>query len=805
MFNAKGPCCGRSWSIALIGVALGAGVQQVSVAQEAVQSTSLEEVLVTAERRSEDIQKTAVSVSVRDGDDLQQQGKFSLASILEDVPGLQGGAAATPIGTGGSGTDNQAAGLTIRGIPSNVGVGGGITSVASAAAIYVDGVYEGVGGAYDIERVEALRGPQGTLYGRSATSGLVAIHTRNPKLGAFTGNVGVEAGNYSLRHYTGGVNVPLGDTVALRISANKYQRDGFYLPQGGSSDSTDGRVKLLIQPSDTFSLLLGAAIQNNKTSSGGSTSRLPSPDGEIITTPQPSSVSPGENKYRQFWAEMSLDVGFAQLTYLPAYRTWTSDVAVYLRGAPPPGQPTAYFDQFSTTDKDKFWTHEVRLASKPDSKLVWQVGALYYDNTLHNFNAFYRQPSGGFYRSMDVARDTKATSGFAEATYPFTDATRVTGGLRFDQTKVQVNETFLNNLNCVTTIPGGTGSLLYCLPSTGNLAVGVLAGDAGRRVFNKWTYKLRAEHDFTPQNLAYAMISTGVSPGDISLAVDLRPTVVTNGVTVPNPNVNKPVPKEITSETLTAYEIGSKNRFLDDRLQLNGTIYYYDYGAYTVANANVNGSLDAQGNFVVIASPTQFETLSAPVKSYGVELETLFQLTANDRIGLNYSYTKAEFTDKNRPAQGTSRTFGDFFGLDGIPGLVPGRASLSYDHRFILPGGSRLTAGADVRWLSSHLENGLAAPVSKDQATSPAVMAAISPWLNAKAQFVTDFNVNWTSPKGMYSVTGWMRNASDNRYKQAVGIGSVNRTNYASATTFSNITVTPYDPRTYGVVVSVNW
>jgi hypothetical protein len=103
------------------------------------------------------------------------------------------------------------------------------------------------------------------------------------------------------------------------------------------------------------------------------------------------------------------------------------------------------------------------------------------------------------------------------------------------------------------------------------------------------------------------------------------------------------------------------------------------------------------------------------------------------------------------------------------------------------------------------LENGGIGPVSKDQATSAGVLAAITPWLQAKAEFVTDFNVNWTSPEGMYSVTGWMRNASDNRYKQGVGIQNVNRSNFSTASTFSNIAATPYDPRTYGVVFNVKW
>ncbi len=111
--------------------------------------------------------------------------------------------------------------------------GGNITSTAAAAAIYVDDVYNGVGGGYDLDRVEVLRGPQGTLYGRSATSGVVAIYTGNPDASRFSASGASEFGNYDLRHYTAAVNIPLiEDTLALRLSGNLYNRDGYYSAEG---------------------------------------------------------------------------------------------------------------------------------------------------------------------------------------------------------------------------------------------------------------------------------------------------------------------------------------------------------------------------------------------------------------------------------------------------------------------------------------------------------------------------------------------------------------------------------------------
>ena len=90
--------------------------------------------------------------------------------------------------------------------------------------MYVDGVYEGVGSGYDIERVEVLRGPQGTLYGRSATTGVVAFHTRNPTLDGVAGNAAIEFADYDLQHYTAAVNIPMGDKFAARLSGDYYDQ-----------------------------------------------------------------------------------------------------------------------------------------------------------------------------------------------------------------------------------------------------------------------------------------------------------------------------------------------------------------------------------------------------------------------------------------------------------------------------------------------------------------------------------------------------------------------------------------------------
>jgi iron complex outermembrane receptor protein len=147
---------------------------------------------VSAERRTESLQKTAVAVSVREGDELRDEGKFTVNQILEDVPSVS---LQVPYGNAIN-SDVHVPNVSIRGVSSNGAVQGSTSSVVPAVAAYVDGVVNGLGATYDLNRIEVLRGPQGTLYGRSATGGVLNIHTNDPELHEFGGNASVEFGDY---------------------------------------------------------------------------------------------------------------------------------------------------------------------------------------------------------------------------------------------------------------------------------------------------------------------------------------------------------------------------------------------------------------------------------------------------------------------------------------------------------------------------------------------------------------------------------------------------------------------------------
>jgi iron complex outermembrane receptor protein len=755
----------------------GAGADTVGSADQ------LEEVVVTAERRAADVQKTAESISVRDGKDLATEGRYELSQILEDVPGVIGGAA-TSNGAGSAfGSDTSGYGVTIRGIASSVPTAGGVNTIAPATAVYVDGVYEGVGGSYDIDRVEVLRGPQGTLYGRSATSGIVAVHTANPDLNALGGNVSAEAGNYDLQHYEGAVNLPLvDDKLAVRVAGNYYSRNGYYelnySDHGGEVFNKDGKIKLLFKPTDSFSVLLGAAVEKNILNAVDYNSQLVAPD-TIAINPLPagSPIGLGGNEQREYWADISWDLGFGTVTYEPAFRSFTQQGTFYARNG-----AAFNFNQYINEPKDHFNTQELRIASDAGSRVTWQAGALYYLNNLSSSDNIITPPGFGNpdgagpgnailtspWTNEDIETPEKYTQAmgiFGELTYPFADSWRVTAGLRYDYTKV------VSSTSIYFSLPEVVGGVLIPTPAPVGSSSNSIGGSAGTDYFRNTTYKLRFEHDLTAQNMVYAMYSTGFTPGDLT---------INKGGTTANP-----VPQvfPLQSETLNAYEIGSKNRFLGNTLQINGDLYYYYYGGFQLANVNSNNALPGPPspapNFIVITSP---------VEVFGAEIEALYQMTPNDRVGLNLGYTNAYFVGKNSNVinlgGGVTTTFAFFYTLNSVPNVVPFTANLNYDHRFDLPGGSSLTFSADARYLGPN-----------DQAPGglAATLQSFYPYIRAEGEALGDLNLTWLSSNKKFSVGPYVRNVTNNQYKTVANPPPV---------PFVPATATRYDPRTYGVVLS---
>ncbi len=225
--------------------AAAAGVETSTAAGH--ESEMIDEIIVTAQRREETLQKSSVSVQVVTGAALERAGVTQATDLNRIAPGVQ-------IGTGGNATQ-----IYIRGIGDFA-----VSALSNpAVAFNVDGVYvarpQGTNSEfYDVDRVEILKGPQGTLYGRNATGGAINVITRKPSLDGMDGRISVDLGNYDLKHVEGALNVPLSATVAIRGAFNIVDRTG-YLSDGTDDDVRQAaRVNLLWKPSDVFSALLSA-------------------------------------------------------------------------------------------------------------------------------------------------------------------------------------------------------------------------------------------------------------------------------------------------------------------------------------------------------------------------------------------------------------------------------------------------------------------------------------------------------------------------------------------------------------------
>lgn len=430
-------------------IAVVAMTPDISWAQEVAPADSQPDIVVTAERHVSTVQKTATSISVRSGDKLQADGRSSLAQILEDVPGVTGlsGAPQNPVGS-----DSPTEQLVVRGIGTSQ-VGGDTTSAPPAVAAYVDGVYSGLGSAYDVDQIEILRGPQGTLYGRSATAGILVLNTRNPDIDKASGYALAEAGNYQAFHFEGAINIPLGEKVAVRVSGSHRESDGFDTPDGGHTKNDSVRAKVLFQPSDRVSLLIAGALENQRSNTGGVSLVQLLPGGPIARDILP--IGALDFKQRQIWAKLDVDLGPATLTYLPAYRTYTQS------GSAAVGFGPVHLINTAFTPRNHFHTQELRLASNEGSAFKWQGGLFYYNNDISNSSTRRFIESGALANGIVATKKTEDIGAYAEVTAPVSETVRLTGGLRYDVTHVARTETYTaNNGVCCSGPPGSSCSIL---------------------------------------------------------------------------------------------------------------------------------------------------------------------------------------------------------------------------------------------------------------------------------------------------------------------------------------------------------
>ncbi len=587
-------------------LACAAAAPEISRAQSA--SATLEEIVVTAQRRESNLQSIPAAVSAVTADTLRAAGIVRIENLANSVPNVY-------INTGAS---LRATVITVRGISSNPNNPG----VDPAVGVFVDGVYQGRpttmnSSLYDLDRVEFLRGPQGALYGKNTIAGAINFITKLPTP-EFTGEVHLGYGNYNQQLAHAAVSGPLGsERLTARLSGSYQKRDGYMdnTATGNEledADETGGRLALAFAATDTLNLILRADTARNRTASGASEVFL---NGAFTGAPF-ADANPfdrkvandrdarGDRDQSGVSLQADWDTALGVVTSITAYRQFDwenmndNDFSVLNMLSSGISEDYTQFSQ------------ELRLVSKGGSKFDYVAGLYYEDQSLDTISTAIVGPDLGIYPDEvtgeifgDVSSDGWAV--YAQGTYRFSDQWSVSAGLRYsdeqkDVTHSQVGDPFQ-----------------VLLPTYPQRKVSRDDSQTSPSVSLNWTPSENV--------LAYASYAQGFKAGGFNV-FSITPT---------DDAAYEP-------ELVDSYEIGLKTTLLEGAARLNIALFTLTYD-------------DLQVNqLVLVGGVPQYQTSNAATaESKGAEVEFLWQATEALQLSAAYGYTDANFDSfRNATAQG---------------------------------------------------------------------------------------------------------------------------------------------------------
>jgi iron complex outermembrane receptor protein len=740
-----------AWSAAAYSQSTSPGAPAASRSEP---DTSLQEIIVTAEKRSTSMQDTPIAMDAFGGEDIRRSAISDISGLTRIAPDLQ------MLQT------DRTLQLSIRGVTS-LDVS---SSSDPALTVNLDGEYINSGTAinaalFDLERVEVLRGPQGTLYGRNSTAGALNLIAAKPVLSEYDGYVTAGYGNFAAKHGEAAFNVPIGDKVAIRLSFfhddHAGYRDNHPAIDGDNANTSAARISVLAKPNDQLTAYLagefvdvdqGQIAQYGVAVNGSTPGLVPytNPDNPAQTSLIPSQstfaydpsrfplATNGSFQSRQYALRGRLDYDFgpATLTYVGGIRYIRSGEVQEYDGLAPGGGVHYLADDPNMDSHTQ--SHELRLSSSPSSPLIWQTGVFFFRETQSVVQSLYATnfqippfPATGQYVNTFYRPDLKDTSPavFGQMTVPVIDDTlSVTAGVRYTSDKK--SGTFYNcPFNFMNYLIGN----VTALPGTNCAGVVVTPQSfSGSKV----TWSTGIDWHPATGHLVYGKVSSGYKAGGFDNAGTFSP------------------------ESLLAYEVGSKNEFLNRTLQFNTSAFYYDY-----TNQQVQ---------VFINPAIAFTTQNAGAsRIYGLETDTQFQVTSADRLSLTANYLNAKFT-KYEGSYGTlSGTAFPADLADHQPPLAPRFVfSFGYDRTFNLGDSGTLIADGAVRYTTSYF-------LSVDNWDS-----------DRQAGYSrTELGLEYNSPNKSFSVRGFVHNLED----------KIVKTRAAYINPPSEYVFEFGEPRTYGV------
>jgi iron complex outermembrane recepter protein len=735
-----------------------AQVAPVNKAADAASSNEvvLEDIVITANRTESFASKTPVTVTAITGKQLAAAGITSTIGIADQVPNLQ------------LNRSNGGLQITIRGVSSPDTTEKGDPSTA----FLLDGVYIArpqaqEAGLFDISRIEVLRGPQGTLYGRNTTAGVINVISNKPTDETHAA-LNATIGNFGTKQVDAMVNVPLAQTLFVRLAAQYNNRDSYFIEKPGAlfklpdyKKDISFRASVLGTPTDSFNFLVRFEYADLK----GSAFDTLDQDSFYSSTAQrnPINLKPKSdvarsvgfnlaqpyvtaNKSLGLSGEFNFDLGPVTATYLGSFREFKQNE----KNSRDFGPFSAPLNVISKAEQS---SHELRFATNGDGPFKAQVGA-YYFRENNDLDIRLQVPGallgplptifpGLTAQQATLSKPVKTTSYafFGQGTYALMPNLRFTAGVRYSDDK----KSRVGTAGIIPSLP---------LPPFPGSPFGIDVNDASASS-NKVTWRAGLDYDLNDTSLLYAVVSTGYKAGGFNDGCG----AVTVGCTKPRPASDlyyKP-------ETLRAYEVGVKTGLLDNHVRLNASAFYYDYANLQLFTKDPAG----QGLAFFFNVPK--------AKVTGAEVEAMAMFGSHG-FDMSATYLDAHYGDYS-PVPGIS-----FKGLklDRSPKLT-----LSAGYRFTQPvGDGNIVASVRTRYSGAYY---LADFFNAFQFKQPGYTK-------------TDASLTYNAPDDRFYVSAFVRNIEDK-----VEVTAVSPSPPGPGGVISKGNVSGGAPRTFGVRFGVKY
>ena len=539
------------------------------------QTGVLEEVVVTATKRAESLQDIPVTVNAFSSETIQEAGINNAGDLAIMTPALNINVNTSPFN----------ARMTIRGI----GTAQTDPALEPSVGLFVDGVFFGRTGLgmsdlTDIERIEVLQGPQGTLYGKNTNAGAISVITKKPNFEEFEGYVEASAGDYSMYRLTASASGPLTDTLAYRLSGSMHERDGYYDNSAGDdlNDADDWNVqgKLQWEPTDTLSILLsGSHIDRDTKCCAADALQQDAVNNELVA----QGFSPDNNDPYDYDIQPGVDSGFNMDSDMVAmtidYDTdWGEFKSItawndydYSVGYDP---DRSQLDILAVQD-DRYsgdsLSQEFRFTSQVGDNVDYMLGLFYYEQTTKRGGSqpfvfigedflsiagqqdlplplpisALAQPDDNLV--VDYKQVTETVAAFGQATWHIGEVWHLTGGLRYSDEQKQSD--LFSQTNSTADSVGLVGASFLDSVSTP-------IDTTLHRNSDNVDWLLRAAWDIGDETMVFASAATGTKSGGFQSV---------NGA---------PDEREFDDEDTLTYELGVKSTLLDARLRINASAFY---------------------------------------------------------------------------------------------------------------------------------------------------------------------------------------------------------------------------------------